>query len=200
MPATPTVSVCPQKISDRPRARPSRTPTTFGRPGATSSIETSRPIRRRCAAMAAAICCSPAAPGTSVGLTESIATRSRSSAMHGSTRVAYSKRMDAKDIALAVRDAGGRALGVGGWVRDRLMGGEGTNLDIEVFGVAPDRLRALLETLGRVEAVGESFQVYEVGGIDVPLPRRDSKSGRGHKGFVVVGDPDDLVHLEAFAD
>ena len=98
--------------------------------------------------------------------------------------------MDAKDIALAVRDAGGRALVVGGWVRDRLMGGEGTNLDIEVFGVAPDRLRALLETLGRVEAVGESFQVYKVGGIDVSLPRRDSKSGRGHKGFVVVGDPD----------
>ena len=39
---------------------------------------------RMCAAMASAICASPAAPGTSDGLTESIATSSRSKAMHGS--------------------------------------------------------------------------------------------------------------------
>src|SRR5262249_37786783 len=36
---------------------------------------------------------------------------------------------------------------------------------------------------------GESFQVYKLGDVDVSLPRRDSKSGRGHKGFVVQGDP-----------
>jgi tRNA nucleotidyltransferase (CCA-adding enzyme) len=41
-----------------------------------------------------------------------------------------------------------------------------------------------------VEAVGESFQVYKIGGLDVSLPRRDSKAGRGHRGFVVTGDPD----------
>ncbi len=97
------------------------------------------------------------------------------------------------DIAHAVRDAGGRALIVGGWVRDRLMQRPHPakpNIDLEVFSVAPDRLRALLETFGRVEAVGESFQVYKVGDVDVSLPRRDSKAGRGHRGFVVVGDPD----------
>jgi len=38
--------------------------------------------------------------------------------------------------------------------------------------------------------VGESFQVYKIGDIDVSLPRRDSKAGRGHRGFVVTGDPD----------
>jgi tRNA nucleotidyltransferase (CCA-adding enzyme) len=48
----------------------------------------------------------------------------------------------------------------------------------------------VLEAFGRVEAVGESFQVFKLGDIDVSLPRRDSKAGRGHKGFVVVGDPD----------
>ena len=97
----------------------------------------------------------------------------------------------ATSIARAVRDAGGRALIVGGWVRDRLMGRpQATNIDLEIFGLAPDRLRALLETFGRVEAVGESFQVYKLGDIDVSLPRRDSKAGRGHRGFVVVGDPD----------
>jgi tRNA nucleotidyltransferase (CCA-adding enzyme) len=96
-------------------------------------------------------------------------------------------------IAAAVRDAGGRALVVGGYVRDRLMrlpeAGQ-VNIDLEVFGVPGDRLRALLEGFGRVEAVGESFQVYKLGDVDVSLPRRDSKAGRGHRGFVVAGDPD----------
>jgi len=94
-------------------------------------------------------------------------------------------------IAAAVRSAGGRALIVGGWVRDRLLGlPESSNVDLEVFGLPGDRLRALLETFGRVEAVGESFQVYKIGDIDVSLPRRDSKAGRGHRGFIVSGDPD----------
>ena len=96
----------------------------------------------------------------------------------------------AREIATVVRDAGGRALIVGGWVRDRRLKRPSQNIDLEVFGVAPDRLREILESFGRVEAVGESFQVYKVGDIDVSLPRRDSKAGRGHRGFVVIGDPD----------
>ncbi len=96
-------------------------------------------------------------------------------------------------IARAVRDAGGRALIVGGWVRDRLMGRDTTDIDLEVFGLPSDRVRQVLESFGRVEAVGESFQVYKLGDIDVSLPRRDSKSGRGHKGFIVTGDPDMTV-------
>jgi tRNA nucleotidyltransferase (CCA-adding enzyme) len=95
----------------------------------------------------------------------------------------------ARRIAESVREAGGRALIVGGWVRDRLMGRDSKDVDIEVFGVAPDRLRRLLESHGRVETVGESFQVYKSGDIDVSLPRRESKSGRGHRGFEVAGDP-----------
>ena len=42
---------------------------------------------------------------------------------------------------------------------------------------------------GPVNAVGESFTVYKIGGIDVSLPRRDSKTGPGHRGFTVEGDP-----------
>ena len=96
----------------------------------------------------------------------------------------------AREIAVSVRDAGGRALVVGGWVRDRLLGHESPDIDVEVFGVPSERLRSILDSLGRVEAVGESFQVYKIAGIDVSLPRRDSKAGRGHRGFVVVGDPE----------
>ena len=95
----------------------------------------------------------------------------------------------ARAIASTVRDAGGRALIVGGWVRDRLRGQPSKDIDLEVFGVAQDRLPALLAPFGRVEAVGQSFPVYKVAGLDVALPRRESKSGRGHKGFHVAGDP-----------
>jgi tRNA nucleotidyltransferase (CCA-adding enzyme) len=95
----------------------------------------------------------------------------------------------ALDLARAARDAGGRALIVGGWVRDRLLGRTSKDLDIEVFGVAADRLLTLLDRLGRVDTVGESFTVYKLENIDVSLPRRESKTGRGHKGFTVEGDP-----------
>jgi tRNA nucleotidyltransferase (CCA-adding enzyme) len=74
-------------------------------------------------------------------------------------------------------------------VRDRLRGRPSKDIDLEVFGVAQDRLPALLAVFGRVEAVGQSFPVYKVAGLDVALPRRESKSGRGHKGFDVAGDP-----------
>jgi tRNA nucleotidyltransferase (CCA-adding enzyme) len=93
-------------------------------------------------------------------------------------------------IARRVRDAGGRALFVGGWVRDRLMGRQSKDVDIEVYGVPAPALREALSAFGTVNAVGESFTVYKVAGIDVALPRRESKTGRGHRGFEVTGDPD----------
>jgi tRNA nucleotidyltransferase (CCA-adding enzyme) len=96
----------------------------------------------------------------------------------------------ALQIVQAVRDAGGRALVVGGWVRDRLMGRSSKDIDLEVYGLPADRLRDVLSTIGPVNIVGESFTVYKVAGIDVSLPRRESKVGRGHKGFEVHGDPD----------
>ncbi|HEX5216985.1 MAG TPA: hypothetical protein VFV98_16095 [Vicinamibacterales bacterium] len=92
-------------------------------------------------------------------------------------------------LARAVHDAGGRALVVGGCVRDELLGRTPKDYDVEVYGLAAARLRGLLDAFGRVDTVGESFTVYKVAGLDVSLPRRESKSGRGHKGFTVEGDP-----------
>jgi tRNA nucleotidyltransferase (CCA-adding enzyme) len=92
-------------------------------------------------------------------------------------------------IADAVREAGGRALIVGGWVRDRLMGHPSKDVDIEVYGIDAERLKTLLARFGSVNTVGESFTVYKVADIDVSLPRTESKTGRGHKGFAVRGDP-----------
>ncbi|MBP8274728.1 MAG: hypothetical protein KAY59_09870, partial [Acidobacteria bacterium] len=99
-------------------------------------------------------------------------------------------------LATAVRDAGGRALIVGGWVRDRLLGIDAKDLDLEVFGLSAERLRSLLEPFGRVDTVGESFTVYKIADVDISLPRRESKIGRGHKGFRVEGDPQ-LSFVEA---
>ncbi len=112
-----------------------------------------------------------------------------------------SLEQQARRIATAVGAAGGRALCVGGFTRDRLLnppshetsdGGTSRpskDLDIEVFGIAQDQLLALLQTLGKVVPAGQAFPVYKLGEIDVALPRRESKSGRGHKGFTVEGDP-----------
>ena len=93
-------------------------------------------------------------------------------------------------IARAVRDAGGRALIVGGWVRDRLLGRDAKDVDLEVYGLSADRLKEVLASFGSVNTVGESFTVYKVADLDVSLPRRESKNGRGHRGFEVTGDPE----------
>jgi len=96
----------------------------------------------------------------------------------------------ASRIVERARAAGGHALFVGGWVRDRLLGRESKDIDLEVYGIEAEPLRTLLEEIGPVNTVGESFTVYKVGPVDVALPRTESKRGRGHRGFVVTGDPD----------
>ncbi len=89
-----------------------------------------------------------------------------------------------------VARAGGRAMLVGGCVRDELMGIEPTDWDIEVFGVDAERLREIVAEFGEVNAVGEAFAVYKIGSdLDVSLPRRERRSGVGHRGFAIEGDP-----------
>jgi tRNA nucleotidyltransferase (CCA-adding enzyme) len=95
------------------------------------------------------------------------------------------------EVARAVRDAGGRALLVGGCVRDRLRGVEATDLDMEVYGLDLAELERLLGRFGSVIAIGRAFGVLQVKGlpIDFALPRLDSKASAGHKGFEVRVDP-----------
>jgi tRNA nucleotidyltransferase (CCA-adding enzyme) len=113
-------------------------------------------------------------------------------------------------LARAVRDAGGRAFLVGGWVRDLVaLRQQGTDrlpappdeYDFEVHHLPPRNLRTVLERFGEVRLVGESFAVYKLAPaagpagearpvIDVSLPRRDTKVAPGHRGFEVAGEPD----------
>ncbi|HEV7684151.1 MAG TPA: hypothetical protein VGO68_18615, partial [Pyrinomonadaceae bacterium] len=93
-------------------------------------------------------------------------------------------------LAEAVRADGGRALLVGGCVRDLLMGRKPKDWDVEVYAIEPGKLRTLLDRFGMVNVVGEAFTVYKLGtDLDVSLPRRERKSGRGHRAFVIEGDP-----------
>ena len=93
-------------------------------------------------------------------------------------------------LARVVREAGGRALMVGGCVRDHLMGVQPKDWDVEVYSVEPARLRELLDEFGHVNVAGEAFTVYKIGlDLDVSLPRRERKEGRGHRAFVIEGDP-----------
>ena len=86
---------------------------------------------------------------------------------------------------------GGRALLAGGSVRDALLGRVVKDFDIEVHGLAADELLSSLEGVCEVDAVGMSFGVIKVKHreIDITLPRRENKTGAGHRGFLVETDP-----------
>ena len=97
------------------------------------------------------------------------------------------------EFSRAVRDAGGRAMLNGGGVRDPLLSPpvETKDWDIEVYGMAPQALHELVSRFGDVNVVGEAFSVYKIGSdLDVSLPRREKKTGAGHRGFIVEGDPE----------
>jgi tRNA nucleotidyltransferase (CCA-adding enzyme) len=70
------------------------------------------------------------------------------------------------------------------------MGVQPKDWDLEVYNLDAARLREILDQFGPVNVVGEAFTVYKLGNhLDVSIPRRERKSGRGHKGFVIEGDP-----------
>ncbi len=79
------------------------------------------------------------------------------------------------ELARAFAAAGGRALVVGGWVRDQLLARADmdTDIDLEVQGLSPQRLEEVLGRFGRVHRVGRAFPIHLVEGlaVDVCLPR-----------------------------
>lgn len=96
-------------------------------------------------------------------------------------------------ILIAIREAGGRPLIVGGAVRDYVMGQPPKDIDIEVYGLPAQQLAEILASFGRVDAVGQSFGILKVRladgrEVDFSLPRRESKVGSGHRGFLAEPD------------
>jgi tRNA nucleotidyltransferase (CCA-adding enzyme) len=81
-----------------------------------------------------------------------------------------------------------KAIIVGGFVRDSLLGIESKDIDIELYGVTSfTHLEDILKEFGNVNVVGKSFGVcklkfYDLD-LDFSLPRRDNKVDSGHRGF-----------------
>ncbi len=107
---------------------------------------------------------------------------------------------DIRFVAECVKKAGGRALLVGGCVRDKLIGRAPKDFDIECFGISGADLQRLLETRFKLDLVGLSFGVIKLHhlDIDVALPRRETKLGLGHRAFEMAYDPS-LTLVEASA-
>ena len=100
----------------------------------------------------------------------------------------------AKRIAEAASSRGWRAYIIGGFVRDKVLGIASKDIDMEVFGPpSMDSLINFARQFGEVDLVGESFSVIKLkvpgeNAIDLSLPRRDSKTSTGHRGFTVISD------------
>lgn len=110
---------------------------------------------------------------------------------------------DLRAMLEAVRRVGRPRL-VGGGVRDWLLGLPPKDFDVEVGGLDFETLHRALSPFGATDVVGRSFGVIKVRSrtsgeeYDFSLPRRESKTGSGHRGFAVRPDPD-LSDAEAAA-
>ena len=76
-------------------------------------------------------------------------------------------------LARVVSDEGGRLLVVGGWLRDQLRGAPSKDLDVEIFGLRPDRISQLLEGFESIGRVGRQFPVWQLRhqALDIGYPR-----------------------------
>ncbi|PTY08934.1 polynucleotide adenylyltransferase [Opitutaceae bacterium EW11] len=78
---------------------------------------------------------------------------------------------------------------VGGCVRDWLLGGNAKDFDVEVPDVTFEQLQRALAPFGATDIVGRSFGVIKLrlgsAEYDFSLPRRESKTGAGHRGFAI---------------
>src|SRR5687768_9290440 len=101
---------------------------------------------------------------------------------------------DLRAMLDAVRRIGRPRL-VGGGVRDWLAGLSPKDFDVEVGGADFESLHRALAPFGSTDVVGRSLGVIKVRSretsseYDFSLPRRESKTGAGHRGFAVEPDP-----------
>jgi tRNA nucleotidyltransferase (CCA-adding enzyme) len=91
---------------------------------------------------------------------------------------------------------------VGGCVRDAYLNKPIKDIDLVVDGLTTKQIQDLLVDYGKINIVGESFVVIKFKPFghtgedyDIAVPRKDRKTGTGHKGFDIetgVGIKNDL--------
>lgn len=96
-----------------------------------------------------------------------------------------------QSLALKIKEKGGQAYFVGGYVRDLLLGLPNKDYDIEVHNISKIELENILDDLGGRLEFGKSFGIYNIKGydIDIALPRTESKTGNRHQDFKIDIDP-----------
>ena len=96
-----------------------------------------------------------------------------------------------RGIALRAKALGGRAMLVGGCVRDALTGRGSADIDCEVYGLAPQALRSLAAEFGEVDESGARYGIFSLKGaeIDLAVPRLERRTGPKHGDFDVRLDP-----------
>jgi len=96
-----------------------------------------------------------------------------------------------KAIAL-LKKRGATCRLVGGCVRDALLGETPSDFDVEVYGLELETIANTLQAIGRTDRVGKSFAVVKLWRhgceYDFSVPRTESKSGTGHRGFEIRPD------------
>ncbi len=97
-----------------------------------------------------------------------------------------------RHIEQVIRRAGGRTWLVGGCVRDLVLGRQPRDLDLEVFGLPPGRLHALLEEHFSAQFVGKIFGVFKLQGlpVDISIPSRLLTDSHSVAGLLRQADPD----------
>lgn len=102
-------------------------------------------------------------------------------------------------IAKKVKEVGGIAYFVGGYVRDSILDIPNKDIDIEIHGIKPEILKNILSELGDIQTIGNAFGIYNLKGydLDIALPRKERCIGTGHKDFEVYVDPYIGTHAAA---
>lgn len=102
-------------------------------------------------------------------------------------------------IAKKVKEVGGIAYFVGGYVRDSILDIPNKDIDIEIHGIKPEILKNILSELGDIQTISNAFGIYNLKGydLDIALPRKERCIGTGHKDFEVYVDPYIGTHAAA---
>ncbi len=93
-----------------------------------------------------------------------------------------------------LNDFNARPIIIGGYIRDKLLQiPTSKDIDIEIYNISSlEKLEKILTQFGNVNSVGKSFGVCKLQlddlELDFSLPRSDSKTAPGHKGFRVKYD------------
>jgi tRNA nucleotidyltransferase (CCA-adding enzyme) len=97
-----------------------------------------------------------------------------------------------RQIKQLIRRAGGRTWLVGGSVRDLAIGRQPCDLNLEISGLPPGQLHALLTEHFSVQFLGKAFGLFKLQGqpVDISVPSRMLTDNESAQRLLRESDPD----------